>query len=81
MLFAISVPDLLAILVCAAVALAMYFKRDRHLRWGLAALGCMTVAALITPPDLFSTLLTASAMMAVYFVGTRHHRRPAHASA
>lgn len=81
MLFAISVPDLLAILACATVALAMFWRRDRRLRWGLAALGCMTFAAVITPPDLFSTLLTASAMMAVYFVGTRHHRRPTHAPA
>lgn len=80
MLFAISMPDLLAILACATVALAMFLRRDSRLRWGLAALGCMIFAALITPPDLFSTLLTASAMMSVYYLGTRHHSRPRRAA-
>lgn len=80
MLFAISVPDLLAILGCAAVAFVLFLRRDSRLRWSLATLGCVALAAVITPPDLFSTLLTASAMMAVYFAGSRH-RAQRHATA
>ena len=70
--FGISVPDALAIFVCATIWLVMHRSRHAGSHWSLALLGCVALAAVITPPDFYSTLVTALAMMVVYFVGTRH---------
>jgi Sec-independent protein secretion pathway component TatC len=72
--FGISYLELAAILVVAIVACAMYFARVPQYRWCFVALGCVTLAAVLTPADLLSTLLLAAAFAAVYFAGTRHPR-------
>ena len=67
-----SMLDLTLILSLATVSLALFLMRDARLRWSLAILGCVTLAALLTPPDFYSTLVVTPGFIAAYYFGTRH---------
>jgi hypothetical protein len=73
--FAMSMPDLVLILATAIVPLVLYLRRDARLRWGLAVVTCVVLAAVLTPRDLSSTLQIAPGLIAVYYLGTRHTTR------
>jgi Sec-independent protein secretion pathway component TatC len=71
MLLQIGYLELAATFVVGAAALMMFIGRSRYYRPMLAIVGCMCLAAIVTPADLFSMLLMTIAFLAVYFVGTR----------
>lgn len=65
--------ELTTILFAAIVVLATYLGRSGIHRWSVVVLGCLMLAAVLTPPDWFSMLALAAAFIVVYTIGTRHH--------
>jgi Sec-independent protein secretion pathway component TatC len=70
--FAIGYLELATILVIAVVSLSMFLGRFSCRHWSAAILGCVTLAAILTPADLFSMSLMTVAFIGVYLVGTWH---------
>ena len=70
-----SMSELFLILAVAIIPVVFFLKRDVRLRWSLAVLGCVTLAAVLTPPDLYSTFLVAPGCIVAYYFGTRHYPR------
>ncbi len=70
--FAIGFLELATILVLAVVSFALFLGRFSCRRWSFAILGCVTLAAILTPSDLFSMLLMAIAIIGAYLLGSRH---------
>ncbi|HBE71456.1 MAG TPA: hypothetical protein DDW52_25195 [Planctomycetaceae bacterium] len=64
--------ELAVAVVTSFTAFYIYRSRRPNYRWGLVGLGCLALAAILTPADVASTLVFASAFAAVYFVGTKH---------
>lgn len=71
--FGIGTLELAAILLTAVLTLTIFIGRFSYRKWSAVILGCVTLAAILTPSDVFSMLLMATAFVAVYCVGTRHH--------
>lgn len=70
--FSIGYLELATILVIAVMTISMFLGRFSCRRWSTAILGCVTLAAILSPADLFSMSFMAAAFIGVYFVGTRH---------
>ena len=69
---AIGYLELATILVTAVVTSTMFLGRFSYRHWSAVNLGCVTLAAILTPADLLSMLLMTIAFIGVYLVGTRH---------
>lgn len=73
--YGISIFELTAILASAAVAVGMFLWGSSQLRWSVAILICVSLAAMLTPADAFSMLTVTVALAGVYLLGTQHGSR------